>query len=204
MKAPHAMRRILVLFAHPALEKSRVNRRLIRRADEADVTFNDLYEHYPDFDVDVAREQQLLVAHDVVVFQHPLYWYSVPALLKQWIDLVLEHGWAYGSGGDALRGKWLVNAITAGGGQAAYTPEGLNRHTLRQMLAPIEQTAWLCWMKFLPPYVVHGAHTLEKSDIEQHAHGYQRFIRALRNPSVDLEALRAGDYFALPPETPGG
>jgi glutathione-regulated potassium-efflux system ancillary protein KefG len=191
------MRRILVLFAHPALEKSRVNRRLIAGSDSSGVTFNDLYEHYPDFDVDVEREQELLVSHDVVVFHHPLYWYSVPALLKQWIDLVLEHGWAYGSGGEALRGKWLVNAITAGGGQATYTPEGLNRRTLRQMLAPIEQTAWLCWMKFLPPYVIHGAHTLERGDIEQHASDYQLFIRMLLDPTVDLEPLREGDYFAL-------
>jgi glutathione-regulated potassium-efflux system ancillary protein KefG len=194
------MRRILVLFAHPALEKSRVNRRLIADSVASGVTFNDLYEHYPDFDVDVEREQQLLVSHDVVVFHHPLYWYSVPALLKQWIDLVLEHGWAYGSGGEALRGKWLVNAITAGGGQATYTPEGLNRHTLRQMLAPIEQTAWLCWMKFLPPYVVHGAHTLERGDIDRHANDYQQFIRTLQDPSVDLEPLREGDYFALASE----
>jgi glutathione-regulated potassium-efflux system ancillary protein KefG len=198
------MRRILVLFAHPALEKSRVNRRLIAGADASGITFNDLYEHYPDFDVDVEREQELLVSHDVVVFHHPLYWYSVPALLKQWIDLVLEHGWAYGSGGEALRGKWLVNAITAGGGQAAYTPEGLNRHTLRQMLAPIEQTAWLCWMKFLPPYVVHGAHTLERGDIEQHASDYQRFIRRLQDPSVDLEPLREGDYFRVGSEEARG
>jgi glutathione-regulated potassium-efflux system ancillary protein KefG len=194
------MRRILVLFAHPALEKSRVNRRLIARAQAAGVTFNDLYEHYPDFDIDVSREQALLVEHDVVVFHHPLYWYSVPALLKQWIDLVLEHGWAYGSGGEALRGKWLVNAITAGGRQEAYRPEGLNRHTLRQMLAPVEQTAWLCWMKFLPPYVVHGVHGLENEDIEQHARSYQRFLAALQDSSVDLEALRKGDYFALSAE----
>src|SRR5687768_5675269 len=121
------MRKVLVLFAHPALEKSRVNRRLIEQARAPGVTFNDLYELYPDFDVDVAREQSLLAEHDVIVMHHPLYWYSVPALLKQWIDLVLEHGWAYGSGGEALRGKWLVNAITAGGGQATYTPEGLNQ-----------------------------------------------------------------------------
>jgi glutathione-regulated potassium-efflux system ancillary protein KefG len=198
------MRRILVLFAHPALEKSRVNRRLIADSAASAVTFNDLYEHYPDFDVDVEREQELMVAHDVVVFHHPLYWYSVPALLKQWIDLVLEHGWAYGSGGDALRGKWLVNAITAGGGQTTYTPEGLNRHTLRQMLAPIEQTAWLCWMKFLPPYVVHGAHTLERGDIDRHADDYQQFIRTLQDPSVDLEPLREGDYFALGSERSRG
>jgi glutathione-regulated potassium-efflux system ancillary protein KefG len=193
------MRRVLIQFAHPALEKSRVNRRLITRAEGTPgVTLNDLYEQYPDFDVDVAREQDLLLEHDVIVLHHPLYWYSVPALLKQWFDLVLEHGWAYGSGGTALEGKWLVCAITAGGGEAAYRAEGLNRNTLRQMLAPLEQTAWLCWMKFLPPYVVHGTHRLESAAIEQHAAGYVRFLEALQNESLDLEPLRSANYFELP------
>ena len=91
-------RRILVLFAHPALEKSRVNRRLMRGIDHMDgVTFHDLYEAYPRLDIDVAHEQTLLTEHDVVVFQHPMYWYSTPAILKEWQDLVLQHGWAYGS-----------------------------------------------------------------------------------------------------------
>ncbi|MHC5048843.1 MAG: NAD(P)H-dependent oxidoreductase, partial [Planctomycetota bacterium] len=106
MVDPTEERRILVLFAHPAFEKSRVNRRLVGAIEQLEgVTVNDLYESYPDFDVDVEREQELLVAHEVLVLQHPLYWYSAPALLKEWIDLVLEHGWAYGAGGDALLGK---------------------------------------------------------------------------------------------------
>ena len=92
---------ILILFAHPALEKSRVNRVLIRDIPGIEgVTFHDLYETYPDFDIDVAREQELLLAHDTIVLHHPFFWYSTPAMLKEWQDLVLEHGWAYGSGGN--------------------------------------------------------------------------------------------------------
>ncbi len=50
------MRRILILFAHPALERSRVNRRLIAEAkDVAGVTVHDLYEAYPTLDLDVKR-----------------------------------------------------------------------------------------------------------------------------------------------------
>ncbi len=98
--------RVLILFAHPALEKSRVNRRLAEAVQSLPgVTFNDLYQHYPDLDIDVEREQQLLVAHDVVVMQHPFYWYSSPAIIKEWQDLVLEFGFAYGPGGTALEGK---------------------------------------------------------------------------------------------------
>jgi len=104
--------RVLVLFAHPAVHHSRVQRALVTAARTvADITIHDLYDAYPDFDIDVAREQALLVSHDVIVWQHPFYWYSTPPLVKQWEDLVLEHGWAYGRDGNALQGKlWRLCA----------------------------------------------------------------------------------------------
>ena len=175
------MSRVLLLFAHPDLEKSRANRKLVERArGVSGVTFHDLYEAYPDFDVDVKREQALLLAHDTVVLQHPFYWYQAPALVKQWEDLVLEHGWAYGTGGTALRGKRLVSAITTGGGEAAYRAEGHNRFTVRQLLAPIEQTARLCGMEFLEPFVVYGTHALGAAEIEAAAAAYAARLAELR------------------------
>jgi glutathione-regulated potassium-efflux system ancillary protein KefG len=184
--------RILLLFAHPAFERSRVHRRLLGAvADLPGVTLHDLYESYPDFDIDVPREQQLLAAHDVVVLQHPLFWYSTPALVKQWEDLVLEHGWAYGSGGTALRGKRLLSAISTGGPEPAYRREGLNRFTVRQLLAPLEQTARLCGMEYLPPFLVYGTHRLEEDRIEARGADYRRLLEALRDDEVDLDALRS-------------
>src|ERR1700758_1538417 len=107
--------RVLILFAHPALQKSRVNRQLIRAVQNLrNVTINDLYEEYPDFDIRVQREQELLLSHDIIVFQHPFYWYSSPAILKEWEDLVLEYGFAYGAGGTKLHGKLFLTAITTG------------------------------------------------------------------------------------------
>jgi hypothetical protein len=97
------------------------------------------------------HQQTLLTSHDVAVFQHPLYWYSVPPLLKQWMDLVLEHGWAYGSTGRALEGKMLQVATTAGGRAGAYGPDGLNRFTFEECLRPIEATARLCRMSYQAP-----------------------------------------------------
>jgi voltage-gated potassium channel Kch len=98
--------RVLILFAHPALQKSTVNRRLISAVRGLrGVTINDLYEEYPDFDIEVGREQELLLNHDIIIFQHPFYWYSSPATLKQWEDLVLEYGFAYGKGGTRLQEK---------------------------------------------------------------------------------------------------
>lgn len=102
------MAKVLILFAHPALEKSRIHSSLIRHVKHLHgVNIHDLYEAYPDFDIDVKREQQLLMMHDVIIWQHPFYWYSSPALIKQWLDLVLEHGWAYG-GETKLQGKKIL------------------------------------------------------------------------------------------------
>jgi glutathione-regulated potassium-efflux system ancillary protein KefG len=177
---PPADGKVLVLLAHPALQRSRVNRRL---ADAVrglpGVTVHDLYDSYPDFDLDVPREQALLLAHDVIVWQHPFFWYSTPALLKEWQDLVLEFGWAYGPEGTRLRGKKLLSAITTGGPEHAYQPEGFNRYTIRQLLAPIEQTARLCGLEYLTPFVVHGTHRLDEAEIERHADAYRRMILSL-------------------------
>lgn len=185
--------RVLVLFAHPAFEQSRAHRRLVEAVPRRDgVTFHDLYEAYPDFDVDVAREQALLLAHDVVVLQHPFYWYGVPPLVKQWIDLVLEHGWAYGSRGTALEGKWVLSALTAGGGEPAYSDRGYNRFTVRQLLAPMEQTVHLCRMGYLPPWVLHGTHRLSDADLARGARQYGLLLQALHE-----DRLRPGDVAHL-------
>src|SRR5688572_10508134 len=88
---------VLVLYCHPMPHRSRVNRALLDAIrGVAGVTVHDLYETYPDFALDIAWEQLLLARHRVVVFQHPFYWYSTPALLKEWQDQVLTFGWAYG------------------------------------------------------------------------------------------------------------
>jgi glutathione-regulated potassium-efflux system ancillary protein KefG len=183
------MPRVLIEFAHPALERSRVHARLLAHLpSRPGLTLNDLYEHYPDFDVDVRREQALLVEHDLIVFQHPFFWYSTPPLLKQWEDLVLEHGWAYGRSGNALRGKHAMHIITAGGREEAYQHEGYNRFTMRELLAPLEQTAVLCGMTWVPPYVVHGTHRLTEAQIEDEARRYGELVDGLADGRLNLDA----------------
>lgn len=192
------MRRILVQFAHPVLERSRVNRRLLAAIRDLEgVTINDLYEAYPSLAIDVEREQALLLAHDVIVFQHPFYWYSTPAILKEWQDLVLEHGWAYGEGGTRLRGKLTLNAITTGGPAHVYRREGYNRFTIRELLAPWDQTAFLCGMRFLAPYVVHGAlRIVGDDDLAPRRDGYRRLLEALRDDRIDLERAAGAQNLA--------
>lgn len=183
--------RVLVLFAHPAQRRSRVHVRLARavRALEG-VTFHDVYAEYPDFDIDVPREQALLTAHDLIVLQHPFYWYSTPAILKQWQDLVLEHGWAYGSEGTALKGKQLLSAISTGGIESAYCRQGSNRYSVRELLSPLAQTALLCGMDYLPPFVVHGVHLMGDDEIDTSAREYATLLTALRDGRLDLTMAR--------------
>ena len=109
------MKKILILFAHPAFQKSLINKALLNQVKGIEgVTINNLYEKYPDFFIDVAVEQKLLLEHDIIVWHHPFYWYSAPAIIKEWMDLVLEHGFAYGSKGRALEGKWAISAVSTG------------------------------------------------------------------------------------------
>ena len=184
------MSKILILFAHPALEKSRVNKRLIRDVKSINnITLNDLYEEYYDFNIDVEREKKLLVEHDIIIFHHPFFWYSTPALLKQWEDLVLEHGWAYGSKGTALIGKKLMNIITTGGTSQAYTKESINHHTIREFLIPIEQSAKLCGMIYLPPYLIQGTHRLTEKEIDDYTSKYIQLLKDLSEDKFKTEEL---------------
>ena len=182
--------KILVAVAHPAFERSVVNRALVRAiSGEKGIKAHDLYEAYPDFQIDIAREQALLTRYDVVVFQHPFFWYSAPALMKEWIDLVLEHGWAYGKAGNALAGKFMMNVLSTGGGPDAYRAKGTNRHTIPEFLAPFNQTARLCKMTYLPPFVVYEGRRLESSELRRAGEEYRSILTGLRDRKIDPHAL---------------
>lgn len=193
-------RRILVLLAHPVLERSRVNRRLAEVARSIEgVHLHDLYEAYPSLRINARREQELLAAHDVIVFQHPFYWYSVPAILKEWQDLVLRHGWAYGSKGRALEGKLTFNALSTAGPEQAYRLEGANRFTVRQLLAPWEQSAFRCRMRYLAPFVTHAALRLEaEADYGPAMRDYRALLEALRDDRVDLDVASKVEKLNFP------
>tara|TARA_R110002049_G_scaffold183679_2_gene351632 strand:- start:7156 stop:7752 length:597 start_codon:yes stop_codon:yes gene_type:complete len=175
------MKKILVLFSHPKFEKSRANSILVNYIKDLEgVTFHDLYEQYPDFHIDVPVEKELLIAHDIIIWHHPFYWYSCPPLMKQWIDMVLEFGWAYGPEANALNSKICLNAITTGGSKEVYCSEGSNSFTVRQFLRPFEQTANLCGMSYLPPFAVMGTHQLNDNQLENLGSQYVKFIQLLQ------------------------
>lgn len=190
------MKKILILFAHPAFQKSRINKKLINAVKNLDgITFNDLYENYPDFFIDVKREQQLLTQHDIIVWHHPFYWYNAPALLIEWMDLVLEHGFAYGIHGRALEGKNVLSVISTGGSKEVYSSEGRNHYTMNQFLVPFRQSVNLCRMNYLPPFIVHGSHTIQNNKIERHALEYRKALLLLRDNKLSKTDLEKAEYF---------
>lgn len=164
---------ILHLVFHPNLGQSRVNKVWAGQiADSGKVTTTrDLYAEYPDFMIDAAAEQALLVAHDRIVLQFPFYWYSVPPLLKKYLDDVLSFGFAYGTGGDRLAGKELQLVISVGGPQHSYMPGGYNNFSVTEYLRPLQQTAALCRMVYLPPMWMHSSVAADDKTIaDQGAH----------------------------------
>ena len=191
------MARVLILFAHPVLEKSRVQQSLIKAVSGLqDITINDLYQNYPEFDIDIdiKKEKKLLLAHDIIVWQHPFYWYSSPAILKQWQDLVLEHGWAYGKHGNALAGKKIFNVLTSGGTSKAYRIGGYNKYPIQEYLRPFEQTARLCGMIYWPPFWIPGVHRMEKQQIDQYSSQYRELLIGLRDEQITEKEIHNLSY----------
>ena len=191
--------KLLVLHAHPRNTASVVQRAMLRSITGLEgVTLVDLYAEYPALDIDVPREQQRLLDHDVIVLQHPFYWYSSPAIIKEWQDLVLENGWAYGPGGTRLAGRYLMSAISTGGSEEAYRHGGRNRFEITELLSPFNQTAWLCSMAYLAPFVIHSGRRLAAGQLSAAAEAYRDLIVGLRDGTIDpLSRLAPG--FALPP-----
>ena len=187
--------KILILFAHPSQHRSEVNTPLIRASSEVEnVTIVDLYAEYPNHCIDIDREQQRLREHDVIVFMFPLYWYSTPSILKEWQDLVLEYGFAYGHDGTELHGKTLLCAITAGGTENAYKSQGYNHYSIRELLRPIEQTAALCGLSYLPPYALFGARTaVEDGKLDEHIHNWRNILACLQQGRIDIDRAMQAD-----------
>jgi glutathione-regulated potassium-efflux system ancillary protein KefG len=163
--------KVLLLYAHPESQDSVANRVLLEPALQLpNVTVHDLYAHYPDFFIDIAHEQDLLRQHQVIVFQHPLYTWSCPALLKEWLDRVLSR-----AGGNQLAGKYWRSVITTGEPESAYRRDA-NRYPMNDILRPFELTAGMCRMHWLSPIIVYWARRQRPEDLQSHARAYRDWL----------------------------
>ncbi|CAI0803739.1 General stress protein 14 [Serratia entomophila] len=180
----------LVVVAHPDIENSVINRKWLtelRKYPEL-YTVHELYRAYPDWRIDVAKEQQLLEAHDNIVLQFPIFWFSSPPLLKKWLDDVLTYGWAYGSGsGYRMQGRKVALAVTAGIRAEDYAQDGRYKYPLEEIFRPFEVTANYVRADYAPFFAFYGAESASDSaaeqlsgqDIERSAADYRAFIAAL-------------------------
>jgi len=152
------MENTLIIIAHPNYKDSFANRAVVDnlKGEIKNSTVHNLSELYPDFNINVEKEQEALLKADHIIFQFPFYWYSVPPILKQWIDTVLTYGFAYGEGGDKLKGKSLIVSTTTGTPVEAYKSDGMNCYTMEEFLYPIERTAKLCEMNYVDPVYSHS------------------------------------------------
>ncbi len=170
---------IALIYAHPHPARSRANRVLLDSArSAAGVTVRSLYDTYPDFEIDVDAERRLITQAKLIVWQHPIMWYTAPALLKLWFDTVLAHGWAYGEGGTALVGKSCLWVTTTGAPPDGYTTSGIHRHPFEAFVPVMEMTARYCGMHWLEPIVVHGAHQIDAAELQSHASRYRAALEA--------------------------
>lgn len=171
----------LIILAHPRFHLSNTNKALIGSATDIGANILDLYETYPNFFIDVKHEQNRLSEYRNIILQFPLHWYSCPALLQEYLDRVLERGWAFGEGGKALNGKNLLCAITTGGSKYSFSKRGHNNHSINDFLLPFAQTAKTCHMVYHSPFVVYKAHHLETEDVHTYCENYKDLLIELTN-----------------------
>jgi len=177
---------VLLVFAHPYPDRSRANARLLAGVkDVPGVTVRSLYDLYPSFDIDVSAEQAALKEARVVVWQHPMYWYSVPSLLKHWFDKVLARGFAYGEGGKALWGKRCLWVVTTGGDELAFGAHGMHGRPFQEFAPVVEQTALFCGMRWEEPLVIYGAHRVPPDVLDGAASSYRDRLQELVRSSKD-------------------
>lgn len=184
------MPQTLVIHAHPRASASLVTQALRRTLEsQPDTRIRTLYDLYPDFDIDVTAERAALRAADLVVWLSPVYWYSVPALMQHWFEQVLGYGWAYGPGGDALRGKAAWWVTSAGGRAGDYAPGGNHGRPFADFVPPVEHTARFCGMHWFEPFVVHGGHANSHTQVSAQCGSLlQRFAQHL----ASLPATQGG------------
>jgi len=173
----------IVFVFHPDITISRVNKALAKEiGKQENVTVHYVYEAYPNEKIDVRAEQNLLEAHDRIILQFPLYWYSSPPLLKKWLDEILTHGWAYGSKGKKLHKKELLLAVTAGDSKESFTPNGSVKFSLNELLRPFQATSNIIGTSYLEPFTLYKVGHLTDEELSETA---KQYVTYALNPKLE-------------------
>ena len=180
---------IVIYFAHLDIDRSVINRTLCHAVRDLPLLqFRDLHELYPDFFINVAKEQSIMRDADLIVFQHPIYWYSSPAIFKHFLDTVFIRGFAYGPEGTVLQGKDFLLVASTGAESKEYQSNGLHHYSFTELTHPIEQTARFCGMNYLPPLVLHGGHSVSQDMIDNHAEQYCKLLEVYNHNNHRAES----------------
>ncbi|EJL73599.1 NAD(P)H-dependent oxidoreductase [Chryseobacterium populi] len=182
----------LIILGHPNIEQSSANKAIIEKLKNSSlkVEIRDLSKLYPDFKIDPKAEQEALIQHETIIFQYPLYWYTMPAILKHWFDVVFEYQFAYGSQGNKLKGKNFVPSFTVGGPETEYHTLGEHHFRVHEFCKNLEQTAYFAQMNYIEPFYFHGTSLnagYTKEDVKRKARKQAKsLIEKLEKQESDL------------------
>jgi len=158
----------LIILAHPNFENSVANKTIVEELQNTNlnIEIRNIYNLYPDYKIDVKAEQNALLRHQTIIFQYPIYWYNMPAILKLWFDTVFEYQFAYGSKGDKLKDKSFVPSFTIGAPECEYNTLGDHHFRVHEFCKNLEQTAYYSKMKYVDPIYFHGTSVVAGYTIE--------------------------------------
>lgn len=147
----------LIILGHPKFDKSLANKAIVEELVKSNMNIEvrDIASLYPDYNIDAKKEQEILMNHKTIIFQYPIYWYNMPAILKQWFDIVLEYGFAYGRTGDKLKGKNFIPSFTVGAPENEYRTLGEHHFRVYEFCKNLEQTAYYTQMNYIEPFYFH-------------------------------------------------
>ncbi|QHS21734.1 flavodoxin family protein [Virgibacillus sp. MSP4-1] len=148
--------RTLLIVSHPDIIESYSQQYFLNGIkDFRNITVHHLENLYPDWNIDVKKEQALLREHDRIIFQFPFYWYSSPPLLKHWQDVVLEEGVTHGPRGGILEGKEFGLVLMIGVSEKEYRAGGNEQFTISELTKPFQAMAGKTGMHYLPPFEIY-------------------------------------------------